>query len=353
MGHAQSFLRLLRPTHSRTICYRWQSGLTKRVGRPLRTRYPAERRAHFDLGLIRVNRLPEVRYSDAGIERVIFKLPPARAPERGSILIFALPKSGSVLLNMIMRDLSNEVGLCYVAIMDEYFKFGVPEELQPASTSEIFLSRGYCYGSFRSMPTYTIPIIGDLRKVLLVRDPRDMLVSHYYSMLASHPPPGISRAGAPPVFEQRDLARQLDIDSYVKQTAPAYRGYFEGYRVLCTSHGIEPYRPRSKSRKLLRQLGLAGRALPSSKVRVYRYEDVVYARREWVLDLCEWFGLTVPLRRQYAIAKQHDIFPSRERQDKHIRQVHPKNYKLKLADETIRFLEDFFRDEMKFFGYPA
>src|SRR3954447_7445414 len=95
------------------------------------------------------SRLPEVLYNDAGIERVVFTLPPSDAPNRESVLIFALPKAGSVLLNGIMRDLSSHLGLQYVSIMQEYFKLGIPEDVQPAATSAIFLGKGYCYGGFR------------------------------------------------------------------------------------------------------------------------------------------------------------------------------------------------------------
>jgi hypothetical protein len=305
-----------------------------------------------------MNQLPEVRYDDAGTERVVFTLPPTDAPERDSVLVFALPKAGSVLLNRIMQDLSRKVGLRYVSIMAEYFTLGIPDELHPATTSEIFLRRGYCYGGFRYVPTFAIPIIPAVRKVLLVRDPRDMLVSYYYSMLKSHPSPGNvldppveGRDLAQRLGEERDLAQRLGVDAYARQMAPVYREYFGGYRRLCTGYEIDFFPNPSTYRNLLSRLFASRRKSIEQKIRVYRYEDVIYAKETWIQDICDWFSLPIDKQSQVAVAKGANIFPAKEREDKHIRQVHPGNYQSKLSQETINFLTDYFYDDMKFFGY--
>ena len=293
--------------------------------------------------------LPKVRYDDAGTERVVFTLPPTDAPERDSILIFALPKSGSVLLNAIMRDLSSEVGLRYVSIMREYFVLGIPDELHPADTAGIFLPKGYCYGGFRNMPGFQIPVLPIVKKILLVRDPRDMLVSHYYSMLNSHPSRGAALATSRPDISVNQLAKQVSIDEYVRQIAPAYRKYFEGYKALCTDYSFDAFLPSSGYSWFSR---LATKLKDRERrIRVYRYEDVIYVKERWIRDICDWFGILVSRQFKVKLAQKHDKLPPIERVDKHIRQVHPGNYHSKLSPDTVVFLNKYFFDDMKFFGY--
>lgn len=270
--------------------------------------------------------LPSVSFKDGDEERVIFTLPPTDRPELPSVTVFAMPKSGSVLLDGIMRMLCDDVGLTYVSIMQEYFTIGLPPAQMPAETSEIFLPKGYCYGGFRHMPmTFDIPIVSQSRPVLLVRDPRDMLVSHYFSLRDSHPEPGRALKTASVSMSMRDLARTLDIDDYVMgQAAEQFRSFLAQYRtMLCAKHDVK----------------------------VYRYEDIIYDKPKWVADLVAHFGWTVSPALIDAIAAHFNVIPDDEKTNHHIRQVHPGNYLKKLKPETIERLNDFFAEDMAFFGY--
>lgn len=271
--------------------------------------------------------LPSIVFDDGGQERVLFTLPPTKRPDLPSALVFAMPKSGSVLLDGIMRQLSDHVGVTYVSIMQEYFTIGLPDASMPAETARIFLPQGYCYGGFRYFPRrFEIPILSQTRPVLLVRDPRDMVVSHYYSMRDSHPEPGKVLKTVKANMSMRDLARALDIDEYVKRAAQTFRTFLTHYRsILCANHDV----------------------------RIYRYEDVIYEKADWVADIAAHFDWKVPRQKTDWIAAQHDLIPTEEVETQHIRQVHPGNYRKKLKPETIAWLDDFFKDEMAFFGYTA
>lgn len=271
--------------------------------------------------------LPSIVFDDGGQERVLFTLPPTKRPDLPSALVFAMPKSGSVLLDGIMRQLSDHVGVTYVSIMQEYFTIGLPDASMPAETARIFLPQGYCYGGFRYFPRrFEIPILSQTRPVLLVRDPRDMVVSHYYSMRDSHPEPGKVLTTVKANMSMRDLARALDIDEYVKRAAQTFRTFLTHYRsILCANHDV----------------------------RIYRYEDVIYEKADWVADIAAHFDWKVPRQKTDWIAAQHDVIPTEEVETQHIRQVHPGNYRKKLKPETIAWLDDFFKDEMAFFGYTA
>ena len=262
--------------------------------------------------------------------RVIFALPPTKAPGRESVIYFTLPKSGSVMLTQFMAQLCPEVGLTRVYIEGKFFELGIRgdffqsskrQNVAPASTSAIYLDKGYCYGSPILPLAYDIPILGKVKAILLVRDPRDMLVSLYYSFGESHPTPG---KASEVIRETRELARRVGIDEYVIHEAPRYARMLRQYHEKVVS---------------------------SPLTKVFRYEDVVYDKAKWISEICAHFGWDVPLETQEAFAKSADVFPAQEKPEEHIRQVHPGNYKKKLHPTTITQLDEVLSDAMAPFGY--
>jgi len=92
-----------------------------------------------------------IEYDDAGVAKTIFTLPRTKAPDMRSVYVFSLPKAGSVLLDNIMRGLSEQVGVTYVSLMGEFFKLGLAEQDVPSATSNVFADQGYCFGGFRAL----------------------------------------------------------------------------------------------------------------------------------------------------------------------------------------------------------
>ena len=266
-----------------------------------------------------------VEYDDAGDLRTIYTLPPTSSDLR-SVFAFSLPKAGSVLLDSIMQGLSSTLGLTYVSIMGEYFNIGLRAQQFPESTSRIFLERGYCYGGFRFIPPrFEIPILKSAKSVLLVRDPRDMLVSHYFSTKTSHPAPsGTLKTGMKDV-PLREVAQRLAIDEYVLDFAKFYLRHMSRY--------IEAIRQ------------------DQGNFRIYRYEDVIFNKRAWIADMCDAFDWPVPNSTINDIADRNDVIPSSEDQAKHIRQATPGDYKRKLQPETIERLTEMLAKELDYFGY--
>lgn len=268
--------------------------------------------------------LPSIKISDLGEERTIFTLPPASRPELDSVLAFAVPKSGSVMLDNVMKSLSAHTGLTWVSVMAEFFLLGLPGEKAPAETEKIFLPKGYCYGGFRYLPRqYRIPILGKVKTILLVRDPRDMLVSYYYSMQKSHPDMGRALKSSQSELPHRKLSQRMNIDDFVLETKGSFKFWLRDYVELCNR----------------------------VEIRIYRYEDLIYRKREWVQDLATFFGWKIDPIVASEIAARNDIFPTTENDSVHVRQVHPGNFKTKLKPETVAALNDSFAEEMSYFGY--
>ena len=204
------------------------------------------------------------------------------------------------------------------------------QEDWPKSTAAIFLDKGYCYGFPLYPDQFDIPILGKVKTLLQVRDIRDALVSRYYSTRNSHPTPGSApdalKTGTDKLFGRAEMLR-MDLDEGV---------------IWLAEHDLGPR---------FRRLYLLAKTYP---VRLFRYEDVVYDKAGWVAGICEHFGWDIPPERHRSIASQHDVFPTGERPNEHIRQVHPGNFRTKLKPRMIEQLDAMFAEEQAFFGYvPA
>jgi len=267
-----------------------------------------------------------IEYDDAGTVKTIFTLPPTKSPDKPSVYAFSLHKAGSVLLDSVLRSLCDRVGLTYVSLMTEFFRLGLAEKDVPSSASRVFADGGYCFGGFRSFPkTFEIPNLGRRKSVLLVRDPRDMLVSHYYSMRSSHPDPGRALTTSMQGLSRRDAALKLSVDEYALDYASYYARQLDRYiAVLEKNRG---------------------------NFALFRYEDVIFNKRQWIADICEAFDWDVSAPAMSRIAKRNDIVPSAEDEGRHIRQVAPGDGMRKLQPETIEKLSAMFTQQFSFFGY--
>lgn len=252
-------------------------------------------------------------------------LPPGAAGLPSS-LVFSMHKAGSTLLQQILADLAPHAGVTMFELESLFWDRGVAPGQMPPEASTLFDPRGYCYGVFRMFPwRYQIPILAEARKILLVRDPRDAIVSHYFSVAKSHPAP---KAAPEEVHLKRQAERERvdasDIDGHVLEHAEFFfRVHWRYMRDLTKTH----------------------------TVRVFRYEDVIFEKRAWVDELCAELGWDVPddLRRE--AADRYDKRPARENAAAHIRRVTPGDHREKLKPETIARLNEVFATALDRYGY--
>ena len=275
-----------------------------------------------------VEPMPEqvsIVYDDKGVNKTIYVLPPTSNPREPSVFAFSLHKAGSVLLDRILRDLSAKVGLTYVSIMSEFFSLGLAERDIPNSTARIFLDRGYCFGGFRGLPrTFEIPRLNLRRSILLVRDPRDMVVSHYYSSRYSHPEPGKALTTSMSALPRRARATALTLDEYALDLAPFYATRLAQYMEVLEK---------------------------TDSFTVFRYEDVIFEKRKWLRDICRAYGWCIGEGLTNAIADRHDVVPTTENAARHIRQVRPGDGMRKLSLATIKSLNQTLIKPLRYFGY--
>jgi sulfotransferase family protein len=267
-----------------------------------------------------------IEYDDAGVLKTIFTLPPTKSADMPTVYVFSLPKAGSVLLDNIMRELSEQIGVTYVSLMGEFFKLGLAEQDVPSTTSNVFADNGYCFGGFRAFPkTFEIPNLATRKSIFLLRDPRDMLVSHYFSMRSSHPDPGKALTTSRKALPRRDKALVMSVDEYALDLANYYARQLSRYIDVFEKH------PQNFT--------------------VFRYEDVIFEKRTWVADICKALDWDVSERVRNKIADKNDVVPRSENEAKHIRQVTPGDGMRKLQPATIDKLGALFREQLSYFGY--
>jgi hypothetical protein len=245
------------------------------------------------------------------------------------LILVAPPKSGSSLLNELVRDMCHAAGQPFIDIPGYLFHYGFDlTTLDLKNPAKLFNQPGFCYGGFRNWPEFMAhsdpPIFTPT--LFLMRDPRDMIVSAYFSERESHfvPDAGPARQR---VLRRRKLVQSMAIDDYAIATIDHYQELLETTRPLWRSTGTGPERY------------------------VFRYEDVIYRKAKLAAEVSEILGLGLSDEKLRELAKGRDSFPEKEDPGGHIRQVHPGNHREKLRPETIEILTERFRGVLEEFGY--
>jgi len=243
---------------------------------------------------------------------------PDPKPGHRSAYVFAFARGGSTLLNNMVTDYCQQIGVPTFSLFNTTFDQGIPTQDIMKDAAVCFTESGYIYTGFRHFPAFDLNI-GGAPAIWLTRDPRDMLVSLYYSVCKSHVIP----RGLEFFKRNREQARKSGIDQFVLEKAKIVNGQFARYR----------------------------KSLDGSNVKVYRYEDFIYKKGMWLTDIVAKLGLKHSSRLVDAVANRHDIIPSEEDENEHVRQVHPGNYASKLTDQTIQGLNESLSGFLEYFRY--
>jgi hypothetical protein len=238
-----------------------------------------------------------------------------------SFFVFALYKSGSVMQDKIFEDICFYLKIPTISIAKSAFHVGIEEGSFDEDICNLFVHTGYCFYGFRQFPSYLKNFdLGQFKKILLIRDPRDILVSHYFSMGKSHVIP-IGKIGDQ-LLKRREQVLKVEIDEYVIQQAPTFRNLFRQYTRIEDNH-----------------------------FKLFRYEDVVFDKNRWIKDILDFLELEIEDEKIREIADKQNIFPKEENICSHIRKVTPGDYKEKLKPATIEIINEDFKDILIKYGY--
>ena len=256
-------------------------------------------------------------------ERVFEVDVPVTASSDPSAYVFGVKKGGSTLLARILRDLGEYTEKPILELAKLLFRAGGSHHRVIEDIDGVLARPGYIFGVFRWLPSHDIlPTGGKGPRIWLIRDPRDIMVSLYYSDRFSHALPKAEHARQN-MMKKRERLAEIGVDEYVLEKAP----------------------------EMMRHYMRSCQLLAHPNFHLFRYEDIIFDKAPFVRQLADLIGADVDDKVCAEIAKAHDIRPDKEREKSHVRQVTPGNFKEKLSGETIEKLDELFEPVLHTFNY--
>lgn len=251
----------------------------------------------------------------------------AKSPHR-SIIHFSVNKAATQYTKSILSRCAAENGIVLVRINDYAFSSEFPfldhlSAHEMVQYQHIFKPSGYLYSLFGGMVA-GIPNLDDYHIVLMIRDPRDVLTSDYFSIAYSHIPPK-GRNKIESFMERRDFARQVGVDQFVIDEGERVRRVYQRYLDLLVKR---------------------------ANVYVATYEDMISDFPAWLADLLDYCELTISSHLKQELLKENKKSrPPKEDSSKHIRQMTPGDHERKLQPETIAQLNSLLSSILREFKY--
>jgi hypothetical protein len=243
-------------------------------------------------------------------------LPPAS--DRPSTLHFTLHKCASVYLREKLHALAEMIGLVPLDFDSYFFDSAKPEpfEIRP---------RGYFYGPFRAFDrAFGVerewPDLTNYKVIVVIRDPRDVLTSLYFSTAYSHQTP--KGEGREAFLALRDKAQHVDIDTYVRAEADVFLERYRAYFELASRYDVH----------------------------LTTYEALVSASDAWLDTLLAYLGVELSTRQRRQLVSADDFVVKREDPSAHVRQVKPGDHARKLQRDTIAWLDEKFAEVLAWYA---
>jgi hypothetical protein len=199
------------------------------------------------------------------------------------------------------------------------------ETLQTLRSLARFLApEGCMFGPFRNPAV--LDRLTDLsrRKILvMLRDPRDVLTSHYFSVAISHAAPE-NPLLVPQFQKRRQRCAAIGIDAHVREKTPSF---VTRYRKYCEHLQLNP------------------------NLLLLRYEEMIADFGQWLDRIIDYWDLPVDQFTRHRFAAMADFDVDRENVHSHKRQVQPGDHRRKLHPDTVHWLTDQFAEVLGILGY--
>ncbi len=239
-----------------------------------------------------------------------------------SLLFFTAHKCASVYVNEILRKIVQDAGIIPIDFAKYFWQDGrsIKQILaSPQKAKKAFKSQGYYYGSFREFQP--IPNLEQYQIILMLRDPRDVLTSLYFSHAYSHEKPSYLLGKQP---EWRTKALSQTLDEFVIDHLQTYQ-----------------YRYSEYTQQLLGK----------SHVLFLQYEEMVGNFETWLSRLVDFISIEINPDIIQEITEKAKLNVKKENVYAHKRQVTPGDYQRKLQPETIALLNSELKTILKQLDY--
>jgi len=247
-----------------------------------------------------------------------------------SILHFSLNKAATQYTKDILCKIADEIELLPIHLHEyafyskfKYFTSQSQEELE--NNQYLFKSKGILYSVFGGFFN-GIEDIDKYKIIITIRDPRDIIVSSYFSITVNHMEPPKTSDKYERFINLRKTYKKLNIDDFALQKVKSVKNNFKNY----IDSGI----------------------VRKDNVLLLKYENMVTDFPNWLNELFDF----LEVNKSYAIysqliESQKKIVPKTENINKHIRKGRAGDYKEKLSKKTIEVINKDLKEVLEYFNY--
>jgi hypothetical protein len=264
------------------------------------------------------------------VERQVLKGKHRSSCPHKSVLFFTVYKAASSFIGGFMGKIVGEAGLTPVDLDGYFFEIGRGRQWEASGRlleQVSYQPFGYFYGPFRSF-NRVIVNLDDFKILLVLRDPRDAIVSSFYSLYSHVLPQVLEKEEIEMRRQRRKKKTEQTVDEYIinkmNETTRLTDHYYEYHREL----------------------------MGRKNVLFLKYEDMVADFDPWLDRLVQFLELGTSQRLIDEIKAGASFKVSREDVRQHKRQVKPGEHKRKLKPETVDFLNSRVKEILDLFGYP-
>ncbi|MCP4157899.1 MAG: sulfotransferase domain-containing protein [bacterium] len=262
------------------------------------------------------------------VERQVLKGAHRTTSQQQSIVFFTVYKAASSFIGSFLKKIALEAGITPVDLDGYFFQKGKGKEWEGSGRNMVtvpYSPTGYLYGPFRSFNP-EIPNRDDYKIIVILRDPRDVIVSAYFSIY-SHVTPLMEGTKKTEIrLNRRQKRLERTLDEYVVDKLDSGSQFLERY-----------YRYKE--------------LVDKPNVLFLKYEDMINDFENWLERLLDFLSTAVSPLLLEEIRARANSKVSKEDKFKHKRQVTPGDHKRKLKPETIDILNKRTEEILKTFGY--
>ena len=257
--------------------------------------------------------------------------------ERG-IIVFTLHKCASMFIHEQSEHLSRQAGIDYISPNARNTDVDAERLL---TDKDIWQDRHGCFAPIRFF--VDVPNLDDYDVLLHLRDPRDVLVSMFYSYCFSHGGPVPGNTG------HRKETASRGIDEFVLNKISPRSLEYEG------DYGTGAHIERFAGNIHDRYRTYVERLLERPNVTLIKYEEMVSEYPSWLAKFMRPFPVEDKDSIYRGLVDRSPFKTPRKSEDikSHVRRVTPGDYKEKLNPSTIDALNSAFAAELQALGYSV
>lgn len=247
-----------------------------------------------------------------------------------SIIYFSFNKAATQYVKSILKKCAIQNGMVPVQMAEYAFETDFP--YLPGAGFEvfelykhIFKEKGYIYGPFAGMIN-GIDHFEKYKIIFMTRDPRDLLVSSFFSFGWSHPTPKYGSNKTNDFINRRREIQSKKIDEFVISESEKVFSRFTKYQ----EELIEKHK----------------------NIHLTSYEKMNCDFKNWLNEIINYAGFNLSEQFISEIIENNKIIKTgKENPKKHMRKGVPGDYKEKLSPETISYLNKKYYKTLMYYNY--